>query len=154
MHLPAGSFVRTDRLHKPVITFYFALTCYYEKSVLVCAFYPQCFITWRLEQRSRDSNSLRPWRYGIESQWGGGRHFRARPDRPRIPLSLLYNGYRNFLGSKAAGAWYWPFTPSGFHENWLISLQNKQILASLEICSAGMVSYDICPNNVINWCWN
>ena len=43
---------------------------------------------------------------------GGGEIFRTRPDRPWSPLSLLYNGYRVFLGGKAAGAWRWPPTPS------------------------------------------
>ena len=40
---------------------------------------------------------------GIESQWG--EIFRTRPDRPWDPPSLLYNGYRVFLGSKTAEAW-------------------------------------------------
>ena len=30
---------------------------------------------------------------------------RTRPDRPCGPTSLLYNGYRVFVGGKAAGAW-------------------------------------------------
>jgi hypothetical protein len=35
------------------------------------------------------------------------------PDRPWVPLSLLCSGYRlSFSGSKAAGAWRWPPTPS------------------------------------------
>jgi hypothetical protein len=38
---------------------------------------------------------------GIESRWG--EIFRTRPDRPCGPPSLLYNGYRVFRGSKAAG---------------------------------------------------
>ena len=33
------------------------------------------------------------------------------PDRLWGPPSLLYNGYRVFLGGKAAGAWCWPPTP-------------------------------------------
>jgi hypothetical protein len=37
---------------------------------------------------------------GIESRWGD--IFRTSPDRPWGPRSLLYNGYRVFLGSKAA----------------------------------------------------
>jgi hypothetical protein len=36
---------------------------------------------------------------------GGGEIFRTRPDRPWSPPSLLYNGYRVFLGDKAAGTW-------------------------------------------------
>jgi len=42
----------------------------------------------------------------------GGQIFRSRPDRPWGPPSLLYNGYRIFVGGKAAGAWRWPPTPS------------------------------------------
>jgi hypothetical protein len=38
----------------------------------------------------------------IESRWG--EIFRTYPDRLRGPPSLLYNGYRVFLGVKAAGA--------------------------------------------------
>ena len=36
---------------------------------------------------------------------GWGEIFRTRPDRPRVPPSLLYNGYRVFPGGKAAEAW-------------------------------------------------
>jgi hypothetical protein len=38
----------------------------------------------------------------------GGEIFRTRPDRPWCPPNLLYNGYRVFLGVKAAGAWFCP----------------------------------------------
>ena len=40
---------------------------------------------------------------GIESRWWG-EIFRTRPARPWGPPILLYNGYRVFPGSKAAGA--------------------------------------------------
>ena len=40
---------------------------------------------------------------GIESRWG--KIFLTRPGRPWGPTSLLYNGYRFFLGRKTAGAW-------------------------------------------------
>ena len=48
-------------------------------------------------------------RYGlggpeIESRWGG-EIFYTRPDRPWGLPSLLYYGYRVFLGGKTAGAW-------------------------------------------------
>jgi hypothetical protein len=43
---------------------------------------------------------------------GRGERFRTRPDRPRGPPSLLYNGYQVFRGGKAAGAWCWPPTLS------------------------------------------
>jgi hypothetical protein len=36
---------------------------------------------------------------------GGDEIFRTRLDRPWGPPSLLYNGYRVFPGSKAAGTW-------------------------------------------------
>ena len=48
-------------------------------------------------------------RYGldgpeIESQWGGGRGFRTRPDRLWGPPNLLYDGYRvSFLGVERPG---------------------------------------------------
>jgi len=46
---------------------------------------------------------------GIESLW---RRDFTHPSRPALdPPSLLYNGYRVFPGSKAAGAWRWPPTP-------------------------------------------
>ena len=43
---------------------------------------------------------------------GGDEIFHDRPDRPWGLPSLLCNGHRTFLGSKAAGAWRWPPTPS------------------------------------------
>jgi len=47
---------------------------------------------------------------GIESRW---RQDIPHPaDWPWSPPSLLYNGYRVFLGGKAAGAWHRPPTPS------------------------------------------
>ena len=36
---------------------------------------------------------------------GGGEIFRTRPDGPRNPPSVLYNGYRVIPGDKAAGVW-------------------------------------------------
>jgi hypothetical protein len=37
--------------------------------------------------------------------------FHTRPDSPWGPPSLLFNGYRVFLGSKTMGAWRWPPAP-------------------------------------------
>ena len=37
---------------------------------------------------------------GPGSNPGGGEIFRTCPDRPWVPLSLMYNGYRVFPGSK------------------------------------------------------
>ena len=61
--------------------------------------------------RSRYSNSLRSGRSGDRIPVGG-EIFRARPDLPWGPTSLLHNGYRVIPGCKAAGAWRWPPTPS------------------------------------------
>jgi len=52
-------------------------------------------------------------RYGpdgprIISRWWRISH--TRPDRSWWPPSLLDNGYRVFVGGKAAGAWRWPPT--------------------------------------------
>ena len=46
---------------------------------------------------------------GIESRCG--RDLPPPPDRPWGLPTLLHNGYRVFLGGKAAGAWCWPSTP-------------------------------------------
>jgi len=40
-----------------------------------------------------------------ESNPGVGENFRTCPERPWIPISLLYNGYRVYPGGKAAGSW-------------------------------------------------
>jgi hypothetical protein len=60
---------------------------------------------------ARYSDSLRAGRSGDRIPVGD-KIFRARPDRPRGPPSLLYNRYWVFLGSKAAGSWRWPPTPT------------------------------------------
>jgi hypothetical protein len=65
--------------------------------------------------RGRDSSVGIATGYGLDSPGsnpGRGEIFPTRPDRPWGPPSLLYNGYRNFSGDKAAGAWCWPPTPS------------------------------------------
>ena len=51
---------------------------------------------------------------GIESR-GGGEISRTCPDRPWGPPSLLYNGYRVFLGVKSGrGVTLTPSPPSSF----------------------------------------
>ena len=64
----------------------------------------------------RDSSVGIATRYGLDGPGDripvGARFFRPRPDRPWGPPSLLYNGYRVFYGSKAAGVWRWPSTSS------------------------------------------
>ena len=70
---------------------------------------------------SRDSSVGIATRNGLEvreSNPGGCEIFRARPDRPWGPPSLLYNGYRIFPGGKAAGAWCWSFTPIYVPRSW------------------------------------
>jgi hypothetical protein len=62
----------------------------------------QCHVGW-------DSSVGIVTRYGldgagIEHRWKD-EIFRIRSDRPWGPPSLLHNGYRVFLGGKAAGAW-------------------------------------------------
>ena len=62
----------------------------------------------------RDSSVGIANRYGLDgpgSNPDGGEIFLTRPDRPWGLPSLLYNGYRVFLGGKAAGACCWPPTP-------------------------------------------
>jgi hypothetical protein len=61
----------------------------------LCAHLPQKILLMHSTQRKvRGSNP------------GGGEIFRATPDRPWGPPSLLYQGYRVFPGGKAAGACY------------------------------------------------
>ena len=61
----------------------------------------------------RDSSVGIATAYGLDDPGlnpGGGEDFRTHLDRPWGPPSLLYNGYRVFLGGKAAGMWRWPRT--------------------------------------------
>ena len=47
-------------------------------------------------------------RYGLDgpgSNPGAGEIYHTSQDRPWVPASLLYNGYRVFPGGKAVGAW-------------------------------------------------
>jgi hypothetical protein len=63
----------------------------------------------------RDNTAGIETSYGLDgpgSNPGGGEIFRTHPDRQWGLPSLLYNGYRVFLGGKAAGVWCWPPTPS------------------------------------------
>jgi len=57
---------------------------------------------------SRDSSVGIATRYGLDGpaiKFRWGEIFRTRPDRLWGRPNLLYNGYRVFPGSKAAGAW-------------------------------------------------
>ena len=60
---------------------------------------------------SRYSDSLWADSPGIESRWRA-RFSAPVQTGPGGPSSLLYNGYRRFLGSKTAGGWRWPPRPS------------------------------------------
>ena len=42
---------------------------------------------------------------GIATRYGLGEFSHTRPNQPRGPPSLLHNGYRVFLGGKAAEEW-------------------------------------------------
>ena len=61
------------------------------------------------------SQSVQRLSYGLDGQGIesllGGEIFRTRPDLSWGSPSLLYNGYRDFPGDKAAGACRWPPTP-------------------------------------------
>jgi len=62
----------------------------------------------------RDSSVSTVTRYGLDGsgiEFPWGEILRTRPDRPWGTPSLLYNGYRVFLGGEAAGEWRWPPTP-------------------------------------------
>jgi hypothetical protein len=58
-------------------------------------------------QPSPCSDSLRAGRSGNRIPVGG-EIFRACPDQPWSPPSLLHNGYRVTPGGKVAGPWSWP----------------------------------------------
>jgi hypothetical protein len=76
-----------------------------KKSFLTCAFYPQCMHNMAALNSVVDTAK----RYGLDglgSIPSADDIFRARPDRPRSLLSLFYNEYRIFLGSKVAEAWF------------------------------------------------
>jgi hypothetical protein len=69
---------------------------------------PLCYLTFNKVVWGPGSSVGIATGYGLDSPGsnpGMGEIFRARPDRPRVPPSLLYNGYRVFPGGKAAGAW-------------------------------------------------
>jgi hypothetical protein len=56
----------------------------------------------------RDSSVGIATRYRLDgpgSNPGEGEIFRTLPDRPWVPPSLLYNGYRVFPGGKSGEAW-------------------------------------------------
>jgi hypothetical protein len=46
-----------------------------------------------------------------DSLWAGVKIFRTHPDRSWGPASLLYSGYRVFLGVKTPDTWRWPPNP-------------------------------------------
>jgi hypothetical protein len=70
---------------------------------------------------SRYSDSLLAGRSGDQIAVVG-EIFRTCPDRLWGPPTLLYNGYRVFPGSKAAGAWRCPPTPSSAEVKEIVEL--------------------------------
>jgi hypothetical protein len=72
------------------------------------------FVFLNFPERGPDSSVGIATRYGLDGPGIKtkypvvGEIFRTFPDRPWGPPSLLYNGYRVFLGCKVAGAWCWP----------------------------------------------
>ena len=76
--------------------------------------FPDFFLKYFFLVGGRDSSVGIATRYGL----GGpgiksrcGRDFSHPSRKTRGPPNLLYNGYRVFPGSKAAGAWLWSPTP-------------------------------------------
>ena len=99
--------------------------CLYRRPHLVTIVDFDSIAAWRYVQKniillhlnlwSRDSEVGIATRYGldrpgIETFWGD--IFRTRPDWPCGPPILIYKGQFLFPGSKAAGPWRWPRTPS------------------------------------------
>ena len=73
--------------------------------------FTQYFNTGGPRQLSRYRDSLRARRFG--DRIPGGEIFRTRPDLPKVPPSLLYNGYRvSFPGVKRLGRDNHPATSS------------------------------------------
>jgi hypothetical protein len=66
---------------------------------------------YALKNKIRTGIAQSIWRFATgwtvlgSNPFGGGEIFRIRANRPWGPPSLLYNGYRVFPGTKAAGAW-------------------------------------------------
>jgi hypothetical protein len=60
-------------------------------------------VTRTNKKRSKSSKTVKTGKtinYGTKKNPGGIEIFRTRPDRPWCPPSLLYNGYRVFLGGR------------------------------------------------------
>ena len=87
---------------------------------------------------------------GIESRWVG-KIFRTRPHRPWGPPSLLYNGYRVFPGSKAAGARRWPPTPSSAEVEGRVELYICSPLWAFVVCSRVNFTFTF-TQHILN-CW-
>ena len=84
---------------------------------ILILFFPLCFSSSYVRLiGGRDMPIGTATGYGLDgpgsNPGGWGEIFRTRPDRFWDPPSLLCNGNRVFPGSKAAGAWRWPSTPS------------------------------------------
>ena len=72
-----------------------------------------------------------------------GEIFHTRPDRPWVPPSLLYNGYRVFPGGKAAEAWRRPPTPSSAEVKARVELYPYSPCEATVACSSVKLTFTL-----------
>ena len=95
----------------PILTFQHVVSWHVVRSIVCIYFYANTAnASWAGIAQSVKRLATGWTVRGLNS--GGGEIFRARPDRPWGPPSLLYNEYRLSPGGKAAGVWRWSPTPS------------------------------------------
>ena len=125
-----------------------------NKSVLACAFYPQCLYNMAAGTASSVRQLARALTVWDRIPEGGATfsvHVQTGPESHSAPCTM---GTGTFSGVKRPRRDADHPPPSGFHENWLISLPNKQISTSFKICSLGIKLHNFqAPNNGINWSW-
>jgi len=82
--------------------------CYFLKAYVfkfTCDTHTHTYIYIYIEEETQISRATR---FGLTvrgSNTGGGDIFRTRPERPWVPPSILYSGYRVIPGYKEAGVW-------------------------------------------------
>ena len=80
-----------------------------------------------------------------------GEIFHTHPDQPWGLPSLLYNGYRDFPGGKAAGAWCWPPTPISVPRSWKgRAIPVLTLWASVACYRQNIYLYPLTPSTVPN----